>query len=483
MFNSLSDSLDNAFKNFRGQGKISEKNISDALREVRLALLEADVDYSVAKLFIKNVKEQALGEKVMQSVKPSEQIVKIFHDELTALLGGDNESLDLTPPARIMMVGLNGAGKTTTCAKLAARLKKEGRRPLLVACDLYRPAAIDQLATLAKQIDVPVYTPDSSETDVVKVAKDALKWADGQNGTLIIFDTAGRQEIDTKLIGELKDLHTFLAPKETLLVADAATGQQAVSVASHFDEAVGITGIILSKLDGDARGGAALSMRTITGKPIKYSGDGEKIEDFTEFHPERLAGRILDMGDVVSMVEHVADKIDEKEAMKTAERMQSGKFDFNDFLSQMKMIRSLGPLDSLLNMLPGMKKLKKQIPADALNTDKMKHMEAIVLSMTPKERERPEIIKGTRRKRIAKGSGTSVLEVNRLLKQFGEMRKMMRSKGKMKQMMQQMGGMEGMGDMLGGGKDGGLNMDDLDMSKLGDMAKKFGGGKGGGLPF
>ena len=483
MFNSLSDSLDNAFKNFRGQGKISEKNISDALREVRLALLEADVDYSVAKLFIKNVKEQALGEKVMKAVKPSEQIVKIFHDELTALLGGDNEPLDLTPPARIMMVGLNGAGKTTTSAKLAARLKKEGRRPLLVACDLYRPAAIDQLATLAKQIDVPVYTPDPSETDVVKVAKDALKWADGQNGTLLIFDTAGRREIDTKLIGELKDLHTFLAPKETLLVADAATGQQAVSVASHFDEAVGITGIILSKLDGDARGGAALSMRTITGKPIKYSGDGEKIEDFTEFHPERLAGRILDMGDVVSMVEHVAGKIDEKEAMKAAERMQSGKFDFNDFLGQMKMIRSLGPLDGLLNMLPGMKKLKKQIPADALNTDKMKHMEAIVLSMTPKERERPEIIKGTRRKRIAKGSGTSILEVNRLLKQFGEMRKMMRSKGKMKQMMEQMGGMEGMGDMLGGGKGGELNMDDLDMSKLGDMAKKFGGGKGGGLPF
>jgi signal recognition particle subunit SRP54 len=482
MFNSLSDSLDNAFKNLRGQGKISEKNISDALREVRLALLEADVDFSVAKLFIKNVKEQALGEKVMKAVKPSEQIVKIFHDELTALLGGDNEPLDLTPPARIMMVGLNGAGKTTTSAKLAARLKKEGRRPLLVACDLYRPAAIDQLATLAKQIDVPVYTPDPSETDLVKVAKDALKWADGQNGTLMIFDTAGRQEVDDKLIEELKELHTFLAPKETLLVADAATGQQAVSVASHFDEAVGITGIILSKLDGDARGGAALSMRTITGKPIKYSGDGEKIEDFTEFHPERMAGRILDMGDVVSMVEHVAGKIDEKEAMVAAERMQSGKFDFNDFLSQMKMIRSLGPLDGLLNMLPGMKKLKKQIPADALNSNKMKHMEAIVLSMTPKERERPEIIKGTRRKRIAKGSGTSVLEVNRLLKQFGEMRKMMRSKGKMKQMMQQMGGMEGMGDMLGGGKGGELNMDDLDMSKLGDMSKKF-GGKGGGLPF
>ncbi len=478
MFNSLSDSLDNAFKKLRGQSKISEKNISDALREVRLALLEADVDFSVAKLFIKNVKEQALGEKIMKSVKPDEQIVKIFHDELTALLGGDNEPLDLTPPARIMMVGLNGAGKTTTSAKLAARLKKEGRRPLLVACDLYRPAAIDQLKTLADQIEVPVYTPDTSETNLVKVAKDALKWAEDQNGTLMIFDTAGRQEIDEKLIGELKELHHFLSPKETLLVADAATGQQAVSVASHFDEAIGITGIILTKLDGDARGGAALSMRTITGKPIKYAGEGEKIEDFTEFHPKRMAGRILDMGDVVSMVEHVAEKIDEKKAMKAAERMSLGQFDFNDFLSQMKMIRSLGPLDSLLNMLPGMKKLKKQIPSDAFNTDKMKYMEAIVLSMTPKERARPTIIKGTRRKRIAMGSGTSVLEVNRLLKQFSEMKKMMGNKGKMKQMMKQMGGMEGMNDMLG--DTGG---DDLDMSKLGGMAKKLGGGKGGRLPF
>lgn len=450
MFNALSDSLENAFKNISGKGSISEKNISDALREVRLALLEADVEFSVAKLFIANVKEKALGEKVLKSVKPGEQIVKIFHDELTALLGGDQSPLDLNPPARIMMVGLNGAGKTTTSAKLAARLKKEGRRPLLVACDLYRPAAIDQLATLAAQIDVPVYTPDPSETNLVKVAKDALKWADAQDGTLMIFDTAGRQEVDEKLIGELKELHNFLEPKETLLVADAATGQQAVSVASHFDDAVGITGIVLTKLDGDARGGAALSMRTITGKPIKYAGEGEKIEDFTEFHPERMAGRILDMGDIVSMVEQVAGKIDEKEAMKAAERMQSGKFDFNDFLSQMKMIRNLGPLDGLLNMLPGMKKLKKQLPTDALNSDRMKHMEAIVLSMTPKERSRPEIIKGTRRKRIAQGSGTSIIEVNRLLKQFGEMRKMMRSKGKMKQMMQQMGGMGDMKDLLGG---------------------------------
>lgn len=462
MFNSLSDSLENTFKKLRGHGKISEKNISDALREVRLALLEADVEFSVAKDFINKVKEKAVGETVMKSIKPGEQIVKIFHDELTELLGGDQVPLDLNPPARILMVGLNGAGKTTTSAKLALRLKKEGRRPLLIACDLYRPAAIEQLGTLGAQIDVPVYKPDSSEKDLVKVAKDALKWAEDQNGTVLIFDTAGRQEIDNRLIEELKDLHKFLAPKETLLVADAATGQQAVSVATHFDEAVGVTGIVLTKLDGDARGGAALSMRGVTGKPIKYIGEGEKLENFSEFHPERMAGRILDMGDVVSMVEHVADKIDEEKAMKSAKRMQEGKFDFNDFLDQMAMIKNLGPLDGLLGMLPGMKKLKKQLPADALNTDKFKHMEAIVLSMTPKERERPEIIKGTRRKRIAKGSGTNIIEVNRLLKQFGEMRKMMRSKGKMKQIMKQMGGMGDMKDLLGG----------------------LGGGKGGkGLPF
>lgn len=464
MFNSLSDNLEGVFKKLRGQGKISEKNIADALREIRLALLEADVEYSVAKDFIEKVKVQALGEKVLKSIKPGEQIVKIFHDELTELLGGNQAPLDLNPPARILMVGLNGAGKTTTSAKLALRLKKEGRRPILVACDLYRPAAVEQLATLAEQVDVPIYKPEPGEKNLVKVAKKALKWAETQNGTVLIFDTAGRQEIDEKLVGELKELHKFLSPKETLLVSDAATGQAAVSVATHFDEAVGITGIVLTKLDGDARGGAALSMRAVTGKPIKYIGEGEKLEDLAEFHPDRMAGRILDMGDIVSMVENMAGKIDEKDAMNAAKRMQSGKFDFNDFLSQMQMIKNLGPLDGILGMLPGMKKLKKQIPSDLMGGKKMAHMEAIVLSMTPKERERPEIIKGTRRKRIAKGSGTTILEVNKLLKQFGEMRKMFRGKGgKMKQMMQQMGGMDGMQDMMKG---------------LGGK-----GGKGGGLPF
>ena len=457
MFSNLADSLDKSFRNLRGIGKISEKNITEALRDIRLALLEADVEFGVAKDFIAKVKERAMGVDVLKSIKPGEQIVKIFSDELTILLGGDQSPLDLNPPARILLCGLNGAGKTTTAAKLALRLKKEGRRPLLIACDLYRPAAIEQLARLGAQADVPVYTPAAGEKDVIQVAKDALKWAETQHGTVLIFDTAGRQEIDTRLVEELKQLHAFLKPKETLLVADAATGQQAVSVAQHFDDAVGISGIILTKLDSDARGGAALSLRAVTGKPIKYVGEGEKLDNLTEFHPHRMAERILGMGDIVGMVEQVAGKIDEQTAMKAAQRMQEGKFDFNDFLEQMKMIRSLGPLDGLLGMLPGFNKIKKQIPSGAMDEKKMRRTEAIVLSMTPKERSRPEIIKGTRRRRIALGSGTSIIEVNQLLKQFGMMRKMMKSKGKMKGLMQQMGGMGDMGNLMKGmGKGGKL---------------------------
>ncbi|HSP43015.1 MAG TPA: signal recognition particle protein [Luteolibacter sp.] len=455
MFSSLSDSLDKTFRNLRGVGKISEKNISDALREIRIALLEADVEFGVAKDFIAKVKDKAMGEDVMKSIKPGEQIVKIFHDELAALLGGDQVPLDLNPPARILVCGLNGAGKTTTSAKLAYRLKKEGRRPLLIACDLYRPAAIDQLATLAKQVDVPCYTPDAGETDVVKVARDSLAWAEQQRGTVLIFDTAGRQEIDQRLIEELKRLHAFVQPKETLLVADAATGQQAVSVAKHFDDAVGITGIVLTKLDGDARGGAALSMRAVTGKPIKYAGEGEKLDQFTEFHPDRMADRILGMGDIVGMVEQVASNVNEKDAMRSMKRMQEGKFDFTDFLDQMRMLKNLGPLDGLLGMMPGFNKIKKKLPGGALDTSKLKRTEAIVLSMTPEERRRPEIIKGRRRQRIAAGSGTTMMEVNQLIKQFGEMRKLMKSPNKMKNMMKQMGGMSGMQDMMkgmGGGR-------------------------------
>ncbi|MBT7960203.1 MAG: signal recognition particle protein [Akkermansiaceae bacterium] len=451
MFSSLSDSLDKTFRNLRGVGKISEKNITDALREIRMSLLEADVEFSVAKKFIASVKEKSMGEDVLKSIKPGEQIVKIFNDELTSLLGGDATPLDLNPPAHIMLCGLNGAGKTTTAGKLALRLQKEGRRPLLIACDLYRPAAIDQLATLAEQVGVPCFTPDSGEKNVIKVAKQAIKWAKTQNGTALIFDTAGRQEIDTVLIEELKELHKFVQPNETLLVADSATGQQAVSVARHFDDAVGITGIILTKLDGDARGGAALSMRAITGKPIKFIGEGEKLEQLGVFHPDRMASRILGMGDVVSMVETAAENINEDEAINAAKRLQSGKFDFNDFLDQMNMMRKLGPLDGILGMMPGFSKIKKQLPAGALDEGRMKRMEAIVLSMTPRERATPMLIKGTRRKRIAAGSGNSMLDVNRFLKQFTQMRKMMKSKGKMKEMMKQLGGMEGMDDMMGGG--------------------------------
>jgi signal recognition particle subunit SRP54 len=467
MFSSLSDSLDKTFRNLRGVGKISESNVSDALRDIRLALLEADVEFTVAKEFIALVKEKAMGVDVLKSIKPGEQIVKVFHDELAELLGGDQVGLDLTEPCRILLCGLNGAGKTTTAGKLALRLKKEGRKPLLVAIDLYRPAAIDQLATLAKQIDVPVYTPAATESDVLKVAREALAWAETQKHHVIIFDTAGRQEIDERLVEELKRLHQFLTPRETLLVADAATGQQAVSVAKHFDEAVGITGIILTKLDGDARGGAALSMRAVTGKPIKYAGEGEKLDQLFEFHPGRMADRILGMGDIVGMVEQVASKIDEKDAMKSMQRMAEGKFDFYDFLDQMKMIQKLGDMKGLMSLMPGFNKIKKQLPDAAFDPKRLKRTEAIVLSMTPDERRRPEIIKASRRERIAKGSGTKLMEVNQLLKQFGEMRKMMRSPNKMKNMMKQMGGMPG--GMPGLGGPGG------DMGGLGDIMKGFKG--------
>lgn len=478
IFSSLSDSLDKTFRNLRGVGKISEKNIADALREIRMSLLEADVEFSVAKNFIAAVKERANGAEVLKSIKPGEQIVKIFQDELTNLLGAEDVPLDLNPPAHILICGLNGAGKTTTSAKLALKLKEDGKKPLLIACDLYRPAAIDQLATLADQIGVPVYKPEAGEKDVVGAAKAALKWAKMQDGNVLIFDTAGRQEIDENLVGELKKLHKFVDPKETLLVADAATGQQAVSVATHFDDAVGITGIVLTKLDGDSRGGAALSMRAVTGKPIKYVGEGEKMDQLAVFHPSRMADRILGMGDIVSLVESTAKKIDEKDAMSSIKRLQSGKFDFNDFLKQMNMLRKLGPLEGLLGMLPGFGKLKKQLPAGALDPKKMNRQEAIVLSMTPYERSHPQLIKGSRRRRIAKGSGSTIVQVNQLLKQFGQMQKMMRSKGKMKDMMQQLGGdeaLEGLSGAAGG------QMPDI--KKLMDSMGKGGKGGKGGFPF
>jgi signal recognition particle subunit SRP54 len=441
MFSQLSDSLQDTFKKLRGHGKLSEKNISDALREVRLALLEADVEFSVAKEFIAGVKEKALGESVLRSVTPGQQIVKVFQDELAELLGGDTAPLELNPPARILMVGLNGAGKTTTSAKLALYLKKQGRRPLLVACDLARPAAIEQLATLGREIDVPVFCPEPDAKDVVKVAREALAWAEEQNGTAVIFDTAGRQEVEEDLVAELKRLRDFLNPGEVLFVADAATGQQAVKVAERFDEAVGVTGIVLTKLDGDARGGAALSMRAVTRQPIKFVGEGEKLSQLEAFVPDRMAGRILGMGDVVGLVEKAAEMVDEDEARKMAKKLQKGGFDFNDLLSQMRMMDKMGGMQDLISKIPGMGKKMGSMQVDER---RMKHMEAIILSMTLKERSRPEIIKGRRRQRIARGSGTSVTQVNGLLKQVSQMRKMMKSKGKMKALMAQMGGGKGL---------------------------------------
>ncbi len=438
MFSQLGDKLQDIFKDLRGHGSISETNVSDAMRQVRLALLEADVDYKVAKNFVSRVKDKALGEEVLRSITPGQQVVKIFHDELTALLGGDAAPLNLEKPARILMVGLNGAGKTTSSAKLASYLKKQGRVPLLVACDLQRPAAIEQLATLGKQVGVPVYTPSANEKDVKRAAAASLEWAAQQNGNVQIFDTAGRQEIDTALIEEIKQLKEFLKPQEVLLVADAATGQQAVSVATHFHEALGITGIVLTKLDGDARGGAALSMREVTQRPIKFAGVGEKLDQFEPFVPDRLAGRILGMGDIVGLVEKAAEAIDEEEAARMETRLRTASFDFNDFLAQFKMMRKLGPLENLLGMLPGMNNLK------GVNIDEkqIKRTEAIVLSMTEKERKRPDILNARRRQRIARGSGSSVTEVNDLLQRFNQMRKLMKNAGKMKRMMTQMSRMK-----------------------------------------
>jgi signal recognition particle subunit SRP54 len=436
MFSLLSGKLQDIFKDLRGHGKISESNITEALREVRMALLEADVDFNVAKGFIARVKDKAMGEEVLRSVTPGQQIVKIFHDELAALLGGDEAPLNLDPPARILMVGLNGAGKTTSSAKLANLLKKQGRTPVLIACDLQRPAAIEQLATLGRQINVPVYTPVAGEKDVLVVAQAALRWAKEQPCNVQIFDTAGRQEIDETLIDEIKRLKVLVEPQEVLLVTDAATGQQAVSVATHFHEALNITGLVLTKLDGDARGGAALSMREVTQRPIKFAGIGEKIDQFEPFHPARLAGRILGMGDIVGLVEKAAELIDEEEAQRMEQKLRTASFDLNDFLTQFKMIRRLGPLENILGMLPGMSNLK----GFSVDENQMKRVEAIVLSMTLDERSNPDILNARRRQRIARGSGVSVTEVNDLLQRFGQMRKMMKNMGKFKQLMSRQGG-------------------------------------------
>ena len=489
MFGTLTDKFEGVFRRLRGLGKISESNVSEALRDVRLALLEADVDFSVTRDFLAAVKEKALGVEVLKSVTPGQQLIKIFHDEITALLGGDAVPLDLTPPARIMMVGLNGAGKTTTSAKLAFKLKKEGKKPVLIALDLYRPAAIDQLATLAGEIGVPIYQPESGEKSVMKAAKAAEVWIATQKADVIIFDTAGRQEVDEALIAELKEVRKYLNPREVLLVADAATGQQAVSVAKTFHETIGITGIVLTKLDGDARGGAALSMRRVTQQPIKYAGVGEKMHQLDVFVPDRMAQRILGMGDIVGLVEQAAEAIDEADAMKMMERMTSADFDFNDFLGQLKMMKKLtsgaGGMMGLLSLLPGVgskiKDMKSQV-----DDKKLTHIEALILSMTPRERKQPGILNAKRRARIAAGAGRSVNELNTMLNQFGDMRKLMSNPGKMGQMAKMMGGMGGpggggMGGLGGLGGMGGGGMPDF--SKLGGMPGMGSGKHSGGSKF
>jgi len=446
MFDSLTNKLQDAFRNLRGLGKISESNVADSLREVRMALLDADVNFKVVKDFIERVKVKALGQEVIQSIQPGQQIIKIIHDELVALLGSENAGLNLkSAPSCILMAGLHGSGKTTSSGKLARLLAKQGRQPLLVAADVYRPAAMDQLATLGEKLEIPVFVI-KGETDVLKIAREALAFAAKEQRNTIIFDTAGRLQIDEPLVQELVRLRDLVKPDEILLVLDAATGQEAVNVATHFDQALSITGSILTKLDGDARGGAALSLRSVTNKPIKFAGVGEKLEDFEPFHPERMASRILGMGDVVSLVERAAEAVDEEDAKKLEEKMRKGQFTLEDFLDQLRQMRKLGPLDQLVGMLPGGSQMLQG--ADLSKSEKeFRHMEGMVCAMTLKERRNPVILNASRRKRIAKGSGVSVTELNTLLNRFTQMQQMMKKMGKFQRMMAKMGGGPG---MLGG---------------------------------
>ncbi len=440
MFDSLSSKLQNAFRNLRGLGKISESNVSDSLREVRLALLEADVNFKVARDFIERVKTKSIGGEVVQSVQPGQQIIKIIHDELVDLLGSENASLNLSgSPSCILMVGLHGSGKTTSSAKLARLLHKQGRGPLLVAADVNRPAAMDQLETLGKQLELPVFVK-RGETDVLKIAREALAFAKANNRNVLIFDTAGRLQIDEPLVQELVRLRDLVKAQEILLVLDSATGQEAVNVATHFDQALNITGSILTKLDGDARGGAALSMKAVTGKPIKFAGVGEKLEDFEPFHPERMASRILGMGDVVSLVEKAAEAVDMEDAKKLEEKMRKGQFTLTDFLEQLRAMKKLGSLESIVGMLPGGAEMLKQQGDLSKQEREFRHMEAMICSMTPQERNNPQLLNAKRRQRIAKGSGTSVTELNTMLNKFGQMQQMMKKMGKFSKMMARMGG-------------------------------------------
>ena len=424
MFENLSDRLQGIAHKIKGYGKITEDNISEMMREIRLSLLEADVNYKVVKEFTNNVKEKALGEEVNKSLNPGDLFVKIVRDELQELLGGDSAPLTIDKkPTITMLVGLQGSGKTTTNGKLANFLrKKHGKKPLLVACDVYRPAAIDQLIQIGKELNIPVYSEGKSNP--VEIAKNALKYANDNGCDYILIDTAGRLHIDKTLMDELKNISEVIKPHETLLVIDSMMGQDAINVITGFNDALNLTGVILTKLDGDTRGGVALSVRHLTNIPIKFIGVSEKMDGLTEFHPDRMANRIIGMGDVISLVEKVQDEIDEKEAEKAAKKMMKGNFDLEDFLNQLNQIKKLGPLENLIKMIPGAKKMG--ITDAKIDPKQMAHIEAIVLSMTPEERKNPDIIKASRKQRIAKGCGLTVTDVNKLLNQFEEMKKMMK---------------------------------------------------------
>ncbi|HET7275789.1 MAG TPA: signal recognition particle protein [Longimicrobiaceae bacterium] len=443
MFDQLSDKLDGVLSGFRQRGVLTEPMIRDGLREIRRVLLEADVNFRVTKEFLKRVEEKALGERVLKSVSPGQQLVKIVHEELTAMLGEKRSPLSIAPipPTVLMMVGLQGSGKTTTSGKLARKMKREMRQTRLVACDVYRPAAVEQLQTLGEQVGVPVYA-EAGSTDVVGIAKAALETARAERDRVVIFDTAGRLQIDAEMMDELRRLKAAIEPDEILFVADGMTGQEAVKIAEGFDEALGVTGVVLTKMDGDARGGAALSIYGVTGKPIKFLGVGEKLDGLEDFHPERMAGRILQQGDVLSLVERAESAFDQEQAAKLERKvMGSGRFDLEDFLTAMRQIQNLGPLENLLKLVPGINnKMLKNVKMDP---QRMKHLEAIILSMTPEERKRPEKLNGSRRARISRGSGRPVPEINRLLGQFKDMQKLMKQMKGLQGMMPK-GGMRGL---------------------------------------
>ena len=424
MFENLSERLERSFKILKGEGKITEINVAETLKDVRRALLDADVNYKVAKQFTDTVKAKALGQNVLTAVKPGQLMVKIVHDELAALMGGETADLNLSQnPSIILMSGLQGSGKTTFSAKLAKMLKsKKAKRPLLVACDVYRPAAIEQLKVLGEQIEVPVYTePDSK--DAVSIAANAVKYAKDNHLDLVIVDTAGRLAIDEQMMNEIEAIKKKINPTEILFVVDAMTGQDAVNTAKEFNDRLDFNGVVLTKLDGDTRGGAALSIRTVVDKPIKFIGTGEKLEAIDYFHPARMADRILGMGDIVSLVERAQEQYDEEEAKRLQKKIAKNQFDFNDFLSQIQQIKKMGNLKDLASMIPGVGKAIKDLDID---DNAFKSIEAIIYSMTPKERSNPELLNSSRRQRIAAGSGTSIQEVNRLVKQFDQTRKMMR---------------------------------------------------------